>query len=126
MRQLRPRWSGPLNCPAEQGFFGLSRLEGPARGFTLKVSRDRRQLTVEVRADGEGVVSHAGAALLAEAADRLGLTGAVSGGLARDASAARRARPRPRGARPGGDARRRRRLPFGPARGPRPAAVVRG
>src|SRR4051794_1911531 len=78
----QPRWSGPLNCPAEQGFFGLSRLEGPARGFTLKVSRDGRQLTVEVRADGEGVVSHAGAALLAEAADRLALTGALSGGLA--------------------------------------------
>src|SRR4051794_14053927 len=82
MRQLRPRWSGPLNCPAEQGFFGLSRLEGPARGFTLRGSRDGRQLTVEVRADGAGVVSHAGAALLAEAADRLGLTGALSGGLA--------------------------------------------
>jgi hypothetical protein len=39
-------------------------------------------LTVEVSADGAGVVSHAGAALLAEAADRLGLTGALSGGLA--------------------------------------------
>jgi len=48
----------------------------------LRVSRDGRQLTVEVRADGEGVVSHAGAALLAEAADRLGLTRALSGGLA--------------------------------------------
>jgi hypothetical protein len=48
----------------------------------LRVSRDGRQLTVEVRADGEGLVSHAGAALLAEAADRLGLTGALSGGLA--------------------------------------------
>jgi hypothetical protein len=48
----------------------------------LKVSRDGRRLTVEVSADGAGVVSHAGAALLAEAADRLGLTGALSGGLA--------------------------------------------
>jgi hypothetical protein len=48
----------------------------------LRVSRDGRQLTVEVRADGEGLVSHAGAALLAEAADRLGLTRALSGGLA--------------------------------------------
>ena len=48
----------------------------------MKVSRDGRQLTVEVRADGEGLVSHAGAGLLAEAADRLGLTGALSGGLA--------------------------------------------
>ena len=48
----------------------------------MKVSRDGRRLTVEVSADGAGVVSHAGAALLAEAADRLGLTGALSGGLA--------------------------------------------
>jgi DDE family transposase len=48
----------------------------------LKVQRDGRRLTVEVTPDGEGVVSHAGAALLAEAADRLGLTGALSGGLA--------------------------------------------
>jgi hypothetical protein len=48
----------------------------------LKVSRDGRQFTVEVRADGEGVVSHAGAALLAETADRIGLTSALSGALA--------------------------------------------
>ena len=48
----------------------------------MKVSRDGRHLTVEVRADGAGVVSHAGAGLLAEAADRLGLTGALSEALA--------------------------------------------
>jgi DDE family transposase len=47
----------------------------------LKVQRDGRSFTVEVTADGEGLVSHAGAALLAEAADRLGLTGALSRGL---------------------------------------------
>jgi hypothetical protein len=34
--------------------------------------------TVEVRADGEGLVSHAGAFLLVELADRLGLTAALS------------------------------------------------
>lgn len=34
--------------------------------------------TVEVRADGEGLVSHAGAYLLVELADRLGLTAALS------------------------------------------------
>jgi hypothetical protein len=49
----------------------------------LRVQRDGRQVTVTVTADGdENTVSHAGAALLAETADRLGLTGALSGGLA--------------------------------------------
>ncbi|MGH2881658.1 MAG: hypothetical protein ACRDPA_02975, partial [Solirubrobacteraceae bacterium] len=38
--------------------------------------------TVEVTADGEGLVSHAGAALLVELADRTGLTGGLSEGLA--------------------------------------------
>src|SRR2546423_246141 len=42
--------------------------------ITLRVQRDGRSLKVEVTSDGDGVVSHAGAALLAEAADRLGLT----------------------------------------------------
>ncbi len=38
--------------------------------------------TVEVRADGEGLVSHAGAFLLVELADRLGLTAALSEAMA--------------------------------------------
>lgn len=38
--------------------------------------------TVEVRADGEGIVSHAGAYLLVELADRLGLTAALSAATA--------------------------------------------
>ena len=38
--------------------------------------------TVEVTADGEGLVSHAGTALLVELADRAGLTDALSGALA--------------------------------------------
>jgi DDE family transposase len=46
------------------------------------VQRDGRRFTVDVRADGEGLVSHAGAGLLAEAADRLGLTDALSRALA--------------------------------------------
>ncbi len=37
--------------------------------------------TVEVTADGEGLVSHAGAVLLVELADRSGLTGALSDAL---------------------------------------------
>jgi hypothetical protein len=38
--------------------------------------------TVEVRADGEGLVSHAGAYLLTELADRTGLTESLSGAMA--------------------------------------------
>lgn len=48
----------------------------------MKVQHDGREITVEVTADGEGVVSHAGAALLAETAERIGLTEALSKGLA--------------------------------------------
>ena len=42
------------------------------------MQRDGRRFTVEVASDAEGLVSHAGAGLLAEAADRLGLTAALS------------------------------------------------
>jgi hypothetical protein len=48
----------------------------------LKVQRDGRSFTVEVTADGEGLVSHAGSALLAQVADKSGLTRALSLGLA--------------------------------------------
>jgi hypothetical protein len=48
----------------------------------LRVQRDGRHFTVDVASDGDGLVSHAGAALLAEAADRLGLTDALSRALA--------------------------------------------
>jgi len=48
----------------------------------LKVQRDGRNVTIEVRADGEGVVSHAGSALVALIADRSGLSAALSAGLA--------------------------------------------
>ncbi len=49
----------------------------------MRVQRDGRPVTVAVTADGdEQTVTHAGAALLAETADRLGLTGALSAGLA--------------------------------------------
>jgi hypothetical protein len=48
----------------------------------LKVQRDGRRFTVDVVPDGDGLVSHVGAALLAEAADRLGLTDALSRALA--------------------------------------------
>jgi hypothetical protein len=46
------------------------------------VKQKLRVGTVEVTADGEGLVSHAGAALLVELADRIGLTSGLSGALA--------------------------------------------
>jgi hypothetical protein len=48
----------------------------------VKVMRDGRLITVEVTADGAGLVSHAGTALLAEVGDKLGLTRALSTRLA--------------------------------------------
>ena len=47
----------------------------------MKVKPTTRLGTVEVTADGEGLVSHAGVVLLAELADRSGLTEALSGAL---------------------------------------------
>jgi hypothetical protein len=44
----------------------------------LRVQRDGRSVKVAVKADGTGLVSHAGSALLAGIADRLGLTTALS------------------------------------------------
>ncbi len=49
---------------------------------TRKVKTQTTSQTVEVRADGEGLVSHAGAYLLVELADRLGLTVALSEAMA--------------------------------------------
>jgi Transposase DDE domain group 1 len=49
---------------------------------TRKVKTQTTSQTVEVRADGEGLVSHAGAFLLVELADRLGLTAALSEAMA--------------------------------------------
>jgi len=50
----------------------------------LKVTRDGRCFKVDVTADGDGLVSHAGSALLAQVAEKSGLTRALSmrlGGL---------------------------------------------
>ena len=48
----------------------------------MKVQRDGRSFTVDVAADGEGLVSHAGSALLAQVAEKTGLTKALSKELA--------------------------------------------
>ena len=48
----------------------------------MRVQRDGRQVTLTVTADGDDqTVNHAGAALLAETAERVGLTGALSAGM---------------------------------------------
>jgi hypothetical protein len=47
----------------------------------VKVMRDGRWVTVEVTADGAGLVSHAGTALLGQVADMLGLTSVLSSRL---------------------------------------------
>jgi hypothetical protein len=48
----------------------------------LKVMRDGRRVTVEVTSDGVGLVWHAGSALVAQVAEEVGLTSALSLGLA--------------------------------------------
>ncbi len=61
----------------------------------MKVTHDRRRINVDVTSDGEGLVSHAGSALLARVADKVGLTRALStqlGGLQRRAGSHDRGR----------------------------------
>src|SRR5919202_2025608 len=52
-------------------------------GGTCEVQSTAWSKDLRVTADGTGVVSHVGAALLRMLADRAGLTGALSAGLAR-------------------------------------------
>jgi hypothetical protein len=54
----------------------------PTQEDTQLVKPTARLETVEVTADGEGLVSRAGVALLVELADRVGLTDALSQELA--------------------------------------------
>ena len=55
----------------------------------MRVQRGGRSFTVEVTADGDGLVSHAGSALLSQVADKTGLTRALSERPGRAARAAR-------------------------------------
>jgi Transposase DDE domain group 1 len=59
-----------------------SSLEDPTQEDTQLVKLAPRLEPVEVTADGEGLVSHAGVALLVELADGVGLTAALSRALA--------------------------------------------
>jgi Transposase DDE domain group 1 len=56
-------------------------IEDPWREGTPGVKRSGSRVRVKVSADGRGVVSHAGAALLRELATETGLAGAVTGAL---------------------------------------------
>ncbi len=60
----------------------FAKTHSPSQEDTRKVKTQTTRQTVEVRADGEGLVSHAGAYLLVELADRLGLTAALSDAMA--------------------------------------------
>jgi len=60
----------------------LLKSQSQAQEDTRKVKTQTTHQTVEVRADGEGLVSHAGAFLLVELADRLELTAALSEAMA--------------------------------------------
>jgi len=60
----------------------FAKAHSPTQEDTRKVKTQTTRQTVEVRADGEGLVSHAGAFLLVELADRLGLTAALSEAMA--------------------------------------------
>lgn len=60
----------------------FAKAHSPTQEDTRKVKTQTTSQTVEVRADGEGLVSHAGAFLLVELADRLGLTAALSAAMA--------------------------------------------
>ena len=64
MKQPRPGFSGARFRPPERGFCGCQSSQKPTRRITLKVQRDGRSFTVDVTADGEGLVSHAGSASL--------------------------------------------------------------
>jgi Transposase DDE domain group 1 len=61
---------------------GIARSRSTIQEDTQLVKPKLRPRTVDVTADGEGLVSHAGTALLVELADRAGLTGGLSGALA--------------------------------------------
>ena len=56
-------------------------IEDPGQEGTPEVKRSGRRARVKVSADGRGVVSHAGSALLRELATETGLAAAVSGAL---------------------------------------------
>lgn len=70
------------DCLGELGESGLSKSLFPGSGGHLEGAARWPRFTVDVVLDGEGLVSRVGSALLAEIAEKTGLTGALSSGLA--------------------------------------------
>ena len=60
--------------PSCQAKLHLSKVQSAEREGTSKVNGTRAARRVKVTGDGKGVAGHAGALLLAELADRVGLT----------------------------------------------------
>jgi low temperature requirement protein LtrA len=60
-----PTGVGAPEGPVEQEFWGLRSLSTPAQEDHPEVQRDGLDFTVDVTADGEGLISHAGSVLLA-------------------------------------------------------------
>src|SRR5215210_7951018 len=77
----KPVCTKRINVRLSRENAGCRTPQSPAQEVTLRVQRDGRSFTVEVTADGDGLVSHAGSALLAQVADKAGLTRALSSGL---------------------------------------------
>src|ERR687892_1526961 len=67
-------------CPPDQGGYGCAKVVSVGKEGTLWVQATNSPSSFEVTTDGNGVVGHAGAALLGELADRLGLTRALGWG----------------------------------------------
>src|SRR2546421_2626264 len=61
---------------------GLSRRQNPRQEGTYHVKATKWRPALKVTADGKGLATHAGSRLLAEMADRSGLTDALSEALA--------------------------------------------
>src|SRR5260370_7759706 len=61
---------------------GLSRRQNPRQEGTHHVKATKWRPALKVTADGKGLATHAGSRLLAEMADRSGLTDALSEALA--------------------------------------------
>jgi hypothetical protein len=66
-----------VKCPPDQGGYGCAKVVSVVKEGTLRVQATNSPASFEVTTDGVGVVGHAGAALLRELADRLGLTTAL-------------------------------------------------
>ena len=84
-----PTGVGAPEGQVEQEFWGLRSLSTPAQEDHLEVQRDGLDFTVDVTADGEGLVSHAGSVLLAMMLASLVLATTVPGASGSTSTAAR-------------------------------------